>query len=114
MKELWAACRRGTKVSWRFGILPIQIVLAIFSMVSLVTAPWTLTIDSLFWKVFVQALASCILFITLLSVGLMPYFGQREITKDVENTVNRYQKYLDEERAKNQNLETRVRELEKS
>lgn len=85
MQNFLTACRRGARMSWQFGILPLQIVLVIFSMVSLVTAPWTLAaIDNTFWKIFVQALAFCVLFTTLLSIGLMPYFGQREITKDYE------------------------------
>lgn len=85
MKKFLVACGRGARVSWQFGVLPIQIVLAIFSAVALITAPWTLAgIDNYFWEVFLQALALCVLLITLLSIGLMPYFGQREITKDCE------------------------------
>ena len=43
MRSFLTACRRGAKVSWQSGILPLQIVLAIFSAVSLVTSPWTLS-----------------------------------------------------------------------
>ncbi|MFC1981491.1 hypothetical protein ACFLVN_04520 [Chloroflexota bacterium] len=112
MKEFLTACRRGAKVSWHFGILPLQIVLAIFSAVSLLTAPWTLTtIDNLFWKYFIQALAFCVLFVTLLSIGLMPYFGQKEVTKDCEQEKDRYEKWKWEARSERDNFEQEIAQL---
>lgn len=109
MKDFLLACRRGAKVSWRFGILPIQIVLIIFSAVSLITAPWTLpAIVNPFWKIFIQAFSFSILFITLLSIGLMPYFGQKEITQDEKRLSEMKQGWYDKCRKEKEELEQKL------
>jgi hypothetical protein len=114
MKEFLKSCRRGAKVSWHFGILPLQIVLAIFSAVSLITAPWTLpAIANPFWKIFIQALASSIIFITLLSIGLMPYFGQKEITEEEKHFTEIKQKWFDDCKKEKEQLEQKLNQYRK-
>ncbi|MDD4877218.1 MAG: hypothetical protein PHQ86_08865 [Dehalococcoidales bacterium] len=41
MRDFLTACRRGAKVSWHFELFFLQIILTIFSTVSIATAPWT-------------------------------------------------------------------------
>lgn len=93
------------------AIMPLQVVLAIFSLVSLIMSPWSFdVIYTQFWIVFIQLLTASILVIVLLSIGLMPYFGQLDITR--EHDLQNKSSYDSLERINNDHIQ-QINKLEK-
>ncbi|MDD4877216.1 MAG: hypothetical protein PHQ86_08855 [Dehalococcoidales bacterium] len=77
--------------------------------------PQTLAIiGSLFWKIFIQFFSFIILFAALLSIGLMPYFGQKEITKEEENYATGQEKIINEWRNRANELEREITKLKQN
>lgn len=97
MREFWKSVKRGTpmtrKMFWRW-----MEILGILSLIILtISAPFlTASIDNIIYQTIVWALFILLIFIFAASIGLMPYWGMREMKREVEQKLieqnNAYEK----------------------
>ncbi len=90
LRELWKALKRGTpmtrKVFWRF----LEILGAISLIVATIAAPFiTALIENTVYRTIVWAFFVLLILVFAFSIGLMPYWGMREMKRDKERELGR-------------------------
>ncbi len=88
MRELWKSIKRGTPMTRRFLWRSLEVV-GISSLVALtISAPFIAsTIENPVYKGLVWTLFVILIMIFAVAVGLMPYWGMRELKKETENRL---------------------------
>lgn len=113
MKELLIACRMGVRMSSKHIHQIISIILSVFTIAGLISAPWSLSlIDKPYWRVFAWVLVIVLAIAIAVCAGLTPYWGQKEITNQKENWGKCLEKELYNRGNENEKLKTRIKELE--
>jgi hypothetical protein len=119
MKELWVACRRGLSMGRQVWSKWLNLTLTLFTLAALLSSPWSVQqIDSLVWRILAWIFILLLVIGGALSIGLIPYWGQKEITKEHdqhnEAALANSDKNLNDWREKANRLESENERLKQS
>lgn len=112
MNDAWEAYRRGlglaSRTWWKWAQIPVFLI----GLAALVMAPFGLErIANPLLKVGVWIFLLWVIVITAVCLGLMPYWGQREITRDCERTRDDFERWMWEARRERDHLRDEINRL---
>ena len=85
MHEFWKAIQKGVGMSRRTLWKALEVLAILVLLITIASAPFTVNlIDNPLYKGIWWFLMVCLVLIFAVAIGLMPYFGMREMKKDKE------------------------------
>ena len=90
MREFWDATKRGARISRKklWGALEVLSIVSL--LVGIITAPfYTSLIHNPWYKGITWFFVVCVILIIAWVIGLMPYWGMREMKHDVDKELDR-------------------------
>jgi hypothetical protein len=108
-KNFWLVCHKGMPTSKRVFWKVMQVLLSVAGIAALVSAPWSLSlIDNTYWRIVAWILVLILAIGLAICVGLLPYWGQKEMTRSVEEERKQMEECRWEEAAKVDILEQKI------
>jgi len=112
MKDFFRACQRGTLMTRQTFLKWLQITLVLVGLTTIIGAPFGLAlVENIVLKTVVWVFLLIVILIAAICVGLTPYWGQKEITKDVEQEKSQYEKWMWEARNEVERLKQEIAKL---
>ncbi len=89
MREFWKSLLRGSSMTKRTLLKGLEILGVVVLLATVLTAPfYTSLIENPWYKAITWSFVICLILIIAISVGLMPYFGMREMKRDAEGKLS--------------------------
>lgn len=97
MHDFWEAIKRGVRMSRRTLWKALEVLAILVLLITIASAPFTVNlIDNPWYKGLWWFLMVCLVLIFAVVIGLMPYFGIREVKRDVETELAKKEGELEE------------------